>query len=71
MVSRGIPAKPGVAFLISRSIAKNGTKPNPFLRETRAELASLVPSIKEALAKDLEAFTKEKIEGKIKNQIKN
>lgn len=71
MVSRGIPAKPGVAFAISRSIAKKGTKPNPFLRETRAELESLVPSIKLALEKDLKKFTDERIKNKIKEQLNN
>ena len=71
MISRGIPAKPGLDFLISRSIAKKGIKPKPFLRETRIELKSLVPSIKTALEKDLKEFTDKRIKNKIKEQIKN
>lgn len=71
MITRGIPDKPGLAFVISRSIAKKGIKPQPFLRDTKVEIKSLTPSIKEALEKDLKTFTKEKIEGKIKEQIKN
>ena len=71
MVSRGIPAKPGVAFAIARSIAKNGTKPQPFLRETRVELESLVPSIRTAIEMDLKKFTDERIKNKVKEQIKN
>lgn len=71
MVSRGIPAKPGLDFLISRSIAKKGIKPKPFLRETKVELQSLVPSIKLALEKDLKKFTDERIKNKVKEQLKN
>lgn len=71
MITRGIPDKPGLAFVISRSIAKKGIKPKPFLRETKVELQSLVPSLKLALEKDLKKFTDEKIEGKIKEQINN
>ena len=71
MVARGIPAKPGVAFLISRSIAKKGIKPKPFLRETKVELQSLVPSIKIALEKDLKKFTDERIKNKVKEQLNN
>lgn len=71
MVTRGIPDKPGLAFIISRSIAKKGTKPQPFLRDTKVEIKNLTPSIKEALEKDMKTFTKENIEGKIKEQINN
>ena len=71
MITRGIPDKPGVAFIIARSIAKKGIKPNPFLRETRIELESLVPSIKIALEKDLDSYMDKNIKGKVKEQLKN
>lgn len=68
MITRGIPDKPGVAFVIARSIAKKGVKPNPFLRETRIEIQELVPSIKLALEKDLDNYMENNIKNKIKEQ---
>ena len=43
MIVRGIPDKPGVAFVIARSIGKKGIKPNPFLRQTKIEIKELEP----------------------------
>lgn len=71
MITRGIPDKPGTAFVIARSIAKKGIKPNPFLRETRVEIQELVPSIKIALEKDLDSYMDKNIKGKIKEQLNN
>ena len=71
MVARGIPDKPGVAFVIARSIGKKGTKPNPFLRETKVEIQELVPSIKIALEKDLDSYMDKNIKGRIKAQLNN
>lgn len=71
MITRGIPDKPGVAFVIARSIGKKGIKPNPFLRETRVEIQELVPSIKIALEKDLDSYMDKNIKGKVKEQLNN
>lgn len=71
MITRGIPDKPGLAFVIARSIGKKGIKPNPFLRETRIEIEGLVPEIKLALEKDLKEFSDKNIKGKIKQQLNN
>lgn len=71
MITRGIPDKPGIAFVIARSIGKKGIKPNPFLRETKVEIQELVPSIKIALEKDLDSYMDKNIKGRIKEQLKN
>lgn len=71
MITRGIPNKPGVAFVIARSIGKKGIKPNPFLRETRIEIKELEPEIKIALEKDLDSYMDKNIKGKIKEQLNN
>lgn len=71
MITRGIPDKPGVAFVIARSIAKKGIKPNPFLRETRIEIQELIPQIKIALEKDLDSYMDKNIKGKIKQELNN
>lgn len=65
MVAKNIPAKPGLAFVIARSIGKKGTKPQPFLRETIVELKSYIPSIRTAIEMDLDSY----IENNIKNKI--
>ena len=71
MVARGIPAKPGVAFLISRSIAEKGIKPKPFLRETKVELKELTPNLIKALKRDTDEFMEKKVKNKIKEQLKD
>lgn len=71
MITRGIPDKEGLAFVIARSIGKKGIKPNPFLRETRIEIESMIPQIKTALEEDLKAFSDKNIKGKIKQQLNN
>lgn len=71
MITRGIPDKPGIAFVIARSIGKKGIKPNPFLRETKVEIQELVPSIKIALEKDLDSYLDKNIKGRIKEQLNN
>lgn len=68
MVVKNIPTKPGLDFVIARSIAKKGIKPQPFLRETIVELKSFIPSIKLALEKDLDSYVENNIKNKIKEQ---
>lgn len=68
MVAKNIPTKPGLDFVIARSIAKKGTKPQPFLRETIVELKSYIPSIRTAIEKDLDSYVENNIKNKIKEQ---
>ena len=65
MVAKNIPTKPGLDFVIARSIGKKGTKPQPFLRETIVELKSYIPSIRTAIEMDLDSY----VENNIKNKI--
>ena len=69
MIVRGIPDKSGLAFVIARSIAKKGIKPNPFLRQTKIEIKELEPQIKLALEQDLKEFVDENIKNKIKLEL--
>lgn len=71
MIARGIPDKPGTAFVIARSIGKKGIKPKPFLRESKIEIKEYEVQFKEALTIDIEKFIKENVKDKIKVQIKN
>ena len=68
MVAKNIPTKPGLDFVIARSIGKKGIKPQPFLRETKVEIKSLIPSIKLALEKDLDSYMENNIKNKINEQ---
>ena len=71
MIARNIPAKPGLDYLISRSIAKKGIKPKPFLRETKVEIKELTPNLIKALKRDTDEFMEKKVKNKIKEQLKN
>ncbi len=71
MISRGIPDKPGAAYLIARSIGKKGIKPKPYLRETLANIEKYKPEIREALELDIQEFVDKNIKGKIAEQINN
>lgn len=71
MISRGIPDKPGTAYVIARSIGKKGIKPKPYLRETIANIEQFKPSLKEALELDIKEHMDKRVKGKIKEQIKN
>lgn len=64
MIVKKIPDKPGVAFLIARSISEKGIKPKPYLREIKAE-------IKNNYNDDLTTALKKDIELSIKNINKN
>lgn len=68
MVAKNIPTKPGLDFVIARSIAKKGIKPKPFLREIKVELKSYIPSIRAALEKDLDSYVENNIKNKINEQ---
>lgn len=71
MIVRGIPDKPGTAFVIARSIGKKGIKPKPFLRDTKIEVDEMIPQIKIALNKDVKEFVDKNIKGKIKEELNN
>jgi hypothetical protein len=59
IIARGIGYKPGLEYKISRSIAKKGIKPKPFLRETLSEIQNYNNEIKEALNKDIQNAVKQ------------
>lgn len=54
MISRGIPDKSGTAYLIARSIARNGIKSIPELTEIRTNVDKYTNLLTEALTKDLQ-----------------
>jgi hypothetical protein len=54
MKFKGLPDKPGAAYLIARSIAKKGIKPKPYIREISAKIKQdYSDDIKRALELDL------------------
>lgn len=71
MITKGIPDKPGTAFVIARSIGIKGIKPKPFLREAKIEIKEYETQFKDALLLDVEKYIDENIKGKIKAEIKN
>lgn len=71
MITKGIPDKPGTAFVIARSIGIKGIKPKPFLREAKIEIKEYETQFKDALLLDVEKYIDKNIKGKIKAEIKN
>lgn len=71
MITKGIPDKPGTAFVIARSIGVKGIKPKPFLREAKIEIKEYETQFKDALLLDVEKYIDKNIKGKIKAEIKN
>lgn len=71
MITKGIPDKPGTAFVIARSIGIKGIKPKPFLREAKVEIKEYETQFKDALLLDVEEYIDKNIKGKIKAEIKN
>lgn len=71
MITKGIPDKPGTAFVIARSIGIKGIKPKPFLREAKVEIKEYETQFKDALLLDVQKYIDENIKGKIKAEIKN
>lgn len=69
MVTRGLPNKPGLAYVIARSIGIKGIKPKPFLRDTLLEVQVYTPQLKEALELDMKEFIDNNIKGKIKQEL--
>ena len=61
MIVRRIPNKPGLAFLIARSIAENGIKAKPYIREIKTELKNYVDDIEKAITKDISEEIKNKL----------
>ncbi len=59
ILARGIPYKPGLEYAISRSIAKKGVKPRPYLKETIGGIRNYNNEIKEALNKDIKNAIKQ------------
>lgn len=59
MLAKGIKDINGASYLITRSIQKNGTRANPFLREIKSSLKNYRIEIEEALNKDLKEEIKE------------
>lgn len=57
MITRNIPANNNTAYLIARSIARDGIEPKPYLREIRKnKLPSYTNEIQEALRADLKIY---------------
>lgn len=71
MITKGIPDKPGTAFVIARSIGIKGIKPKPFLREAKVEIKEYETQFKDALLLDVQKYIDKNIKGKIKAEIKN
>ena len=71
MITKGIPDKPGTAFVIARSIGIKGIKPKPFLREAKVEIKEYETQFKDALLLDVEKYIDENIKGKIKAELIN
>lgn len=63
MVAKGIPDKPGTAYLIARSIARDGIKPKPYIRQIKLNMKNYIDDIQSAIKQDLEIS--------IKNNLKN
>jgi len=61
MLSKNIPDKNGLAYLISRKISKKGIKPKPYLKQTKNDIIpNYLDDISKALTKDLkESITKQ------------
>lgn len=67
IIQKGLPNKPGLAFLIARSIAENGIKPKPYLKAIKQNINNNYKSeIEKSIKEDLNIYIKEKI-----NKIKN
>ena len=71
MITKGIPDKPGTAFVIARSIGIKGIKPKPFLREAKVEIKEYETQFKDALLLDVEKYIDKNIKGKIKAELIN
>ena len=71
MITKGIPDKPGTAFVIARSIGIKGIKPKPFLREAKVEIKEYETQFKDDLLLDVEKYIDKNIKGKIKAELIN
>ena len=59
MLSKSIPDKNGLAYLISRKISKKGIKAKPYLRQTKNEvIPNYMDDITKAINKDLKESLK-------------
>lgn len=59
MLSKSIPDKNGLAYLISRKISKKGIKAKPYLRQTKNEvIPNYMDDITKAINKDLKESIK-------------
>lgn len=59
MLSKNIPDKNGLAYLISRKISKKGIKAKPYLRQTKNEvIPNYMDDITKAINKDLKESIK-------------
>lgn len=63
MISKNIPDKNGASFLIARSIAENGIKPKPYLRNIKLQ-------IKENYTDDIRKAIEEDVKNNISNKLK-
>lgn len=63
---RGIPNKPGLEYIIARSIGENGIKPKPYIREIKITLKNYIDEIEDAITKDIAQEIKTKL-----NKTKN
>lgn len=54
MLTKGLPNNNALAWKISHSIAKNGIKAKPYIREIKATLPSFTDDIQKAFEKDVE-----------------
>jgi hypothetical protein len=71
IIAKGIPDKPGLAFLIARSIGRDGIKPKPYLREVQGELINYTGAIEKAMAEDIKLNIKDKLKQNVNTSNNN
>lgn len=54
IIEKGLPRTKGLDYIIARSIAKNGIRPRPYLRDIESELDKYTKSIEKALTVDIQ-----------------
>lgn len=61
MVSRGLPNDDNIAYVIARSIERNGIRPRPYLQQSTADLINFKDEIEDAFKRDIEDMIKERL----------
>lgn len=69
IIAKGIPDKPGLAFLISRKIATEGIKPKPYLRDITSNLTNFTGRLESAIKQDIIEIIKNNLKDGNNNKI--